>query len=148
MKKEVSAGVVVYRRDVVTQEPLFLVLHYISGHWDFAKGKLENQETKQEAALRELQEETGIDKVKLHDGFEQTLSYIFRDRKGEMVEKEVTFFLGETNIEKIELSREHLYYKWLSFKDASKQLTYGNARQIMAQANRILLEGSVAHDFA
>ena len=46
MKKEVSAGVIVYRRDMLTHEPLFLILHYISGHWDFAKGKLENQEFK------------------------------------------------------------------------------------------------------
>lgn len=138
MKREVSAGVIVYRRDQMTKEPLFLVLHYISGHWDFAKGKLENQETKRQAALRELQEETAIGTVRLHDGFEQSLSYIFRDRKGEMVEKEVTFFLGETDAEKVELSREHLYYKWLPFKEASKQLTYGNARQIMSQANRVL----------
>ena len=138
MKREISAGVIVYRRDAKTHEPLFLVMHYISGHWDFAKGKLEGQETKIQAAVRELHEETGIDAVSLKNGFEQSLSYIFRDRKGDMVEKEVTFFLGETEAEKVILSREHLYSKWLPYKDASKQLTYGNARQILAQANRVL----------
>lgn len=138
MKREISAGVIVYRRDATTHEILFLVMHYISGHWDFAKGKLEGEETRKDAALRELQEETGIEHVQLQPGFEQSLSYIFRDRKGDMVEKEVTFFLGETNTEKVVLSREHLYSKWLPYKDASKQLTYANARQILAQANRIL----------
>ncbi len=138
MKREISAGVIVYRRDAKTHEPLFLVMHYISGHWDFAKGKLEGIETKIQAAIRELEEETGIEQVALQNGFEQSLTYIFRDRKGEMVEKEVTFFLGETGTEKVVLSREHLYAKWLPYKDASKQLTYGNARQILAQAQRIL----------
>jgi bis(5'-nucleosidyl)-tetraphosphatase len=138
MKREISAGVIVYRRDAATHEPLFLVLHYISGHWDFAKGKLEGEETKIDAAIRELEEETGITTIELQPGFEQSLSYIFRDRKGEMVEKEVTFFLGETGAENVTLSREHLYAKWLGYKDASKQLTYANARQILAQANRIL----------
>lgn len=141
MKREISAGVIVYRRDAATHEPLFLVMHYISGHWDFAKGKLEGQETKLEAAIRELQEETGIADVQLRNGFEQSLTYIFRDRKGEMIEKEVTFFLGETKTEQVVLSREHLYSKWLPYKDASKQLTYGNARQILAQANRVLEDG-------
>ena len=138
MKREVSAGVVVYRRDAATQEPLYLVLHYISGHWDFAKGKLEGSETKKQAAVRELQEETSL-VANLNNDFEQSLSYIFRNRQGELVDKEVTFFLGQAVSENVTLSREHVYYKWLPFKEAVKQLTYDNARQILTRAHQLLV---------
>jgi bis(5'-nucleosidyl)-tetraphosphatase len=137
MKQEVSAGVIVYRRDATTKEPLYLVLHYISGHWDFAKGKLEGVETKRQAAIRELMEETGLT-AQLQDDFEQSLSYYFKNRKGEMVDKEVTFFVGEANSDKVTLSREHVYHKWLPFHEAIKQLTYDNARLILTRANQIL----------
>lgn len=138
MKQEISAGVVVYRRETAGSEPLYLVLHYISGHWDFAKGKLEGNETKKEAAIRELQEETGLE-AELHPDFEKSLSYYFKNRKGELVDKEVTFFLGKANKEYVALSREHVYYKWLPYHEAIRQLTYDNARQVLVQANEALL---------
>jgi len=142
MKHEVSAGVIVYRYGEATPdrpgekqgELLYLVLHYISGHWDFAKGKLEAGETKHQAALRELQEETGLT-AKLDDSFEQSLSYYFRNKQGELVDKEVTFFLGKTDAIDVTLSREHVYYQWLPFQDAVKQLTYENARQVLRRAH-------------
>lgn len=139
MKQEISAGVIVYRRDATMQEPLYLVLHYISGHWDFAKGKLEGDETKKQAAIRELMEETGL-AAQLQDDFEHSLSYYFKNRKGEMVDKEVTFFLGEANSDKVTLSREHVYHKWLPYHEAVKQLTYDNARQILNCAHKVLAQ--------
>lgn len=137
MKREISAGVIVYRRDQVTHEPLYLVLHYISGHWDFAKGKLEEGESKKDAALRELHEETGLT-AELVEGFEQSLSYYFKNRKGELVDKEVTFFLGVANQEKVTLSREHVYSRWLLYHEAVGQLTYDNARQVLSSAHKLL----------
>ncbi len=144
MKKEVSAGVLVYRWDATTQsassaqrEPVYLVLHYISGHWDFAKGKLEGQETKREAALRELREETGLS-AELDKEFESSLSYYFRNRRGELVDKEVTFFLGQGSSPEVSLSREHIYYRWLPFTEALQQLTYENAKQVLRQAHQII----------
>lgn len=37
------------------------------GHWDLPKGKIEKGETIKEAAVREVQEETGIQQIKLKD---------------------------------------------------------------------------------
>ena len=37
------------------------------GFWDLPKGKLEEGETIQTCALREVQEETGIHKLQLHE---------------------------------------------------------------------------------
>ena len=57
MAKEKSCGAVVFRKD---DEVKYLLLHYTPGHWDFPKGKQEIGETEEQAASREIEEETGI----------------------------------------------------------------------------------------
>ncbi len=57
MKKERSAGIVLFLEK--SEEILFLLLHYPTGHWDFVKGKIESGETEIETAVREAKEETG-----------------------------------------------------------------------------------------
>ena len=98
IKKETSAGVLVYRNDPKTDERLYLLLHYVSGHWDFAKGKLEKGESFKQAALRELQEETGLTSVVLHEHFNEKLDYAFthvdRDQRIK-IEKQVAFLSVE-----------------------------------------------------
>ena len=55
---EYSVGSVIYRRE--NGKILFLLLHYVSGHWDFVKGHKEKDETDLETLKRETFEETGI----------------------------------------------------------------------------------------
>ena len=45
---------------VVLRGPHVLMVRYKSGAWAFPKGHLESGETPQQAALREVQEETGV----------------------------------------------------------------------------------------
>ena len=55
--QQYSGGLITYRdKDGITE---FLLLHYVGGHWDFPKGKLEIGEDAVAAAHRELEEETG-----------------------------------------------------------------------------------------
>ena len=79
-----------------------------SGHWDFPKGHVEKGEDEIQTALRELKEETGIDKVKIIDDFHNLISY-----SKETILKEVVFFLGITNQEKVSISSEHQNFIWL-----------------------------------
>ena len=72
MEQVYSAGIITYTTDNDHIE--YLLLHYRDGHWDFPKGKLEPRETKQEAAHRELYEETGLT-AELDNDFEETFSY-------------------------------------------------------------------------
>ncbi|MDP3780034.1 MAG: NUDIX domain-containing protein, partial [Nitrosopumilaceae archaeon] len=58
MIKEQSAGTVLFIEE--DKEKLFLLLHYPTGHWDFVKGKIENNESPEQAVIRETKEETGI----------------------------------------------------------------------------------------
>ncbi|MEM4296479.1 MAG: NUDIX domain-containing protein [Candidatus Anstonellales archaeon] len=90
MRKEKSAGFVVYNPN----NKKFLILHYEEGHWDFPKGHIEKDESPEQAALRELEEETGIKKVNVIDGFKQKIKYYFKARymDNETIYKEVLFF--------------------------------------------------------
>ena len=123
MKKEFSAGVIVYYEELVNDRiaRMYLLLYYRHGYWDLPKGKLEKDETNLQAAIRELKEETGLEAMLL-PGFEQSLSYMFKDPSGELVHKTVTFFVGIVNTKDVTLSHEHLSYKWLSVSDALQEL--------------------------
>jgi 8-oxo-dGTP pyrophosphatase MutT (NUDIX family) len=137
MPRQISAGVILFRR---APEPQFLLLHYESGHWDFPKGHIEPGEEAQEAARRELKEETGISEVRLLNGYKQTLRYFFR-QQGVGIFKLVIFFLGETTQSHVTLSHEHIAYDWLPFEAAMARLTFKNSRDLLAKA-RQYVQGS------
>ena len=136
MKHESSAGVVVYYRNTDKNAIEYLLLHYPGGHWGFPKGKIEKSENLQEAALREVKEETGLDDVHIVGNFSQSITYYFRERDGTTVDKEVTFFVGETKTKDVKLSEEHHDYVWLPIGQALEKLTYNNSRQLLRMANQ------------
>ena len=135
MVREISAGAVIFR--MVNNEPIYLLLHYGSGHWDFVKGHIEKGETEIQTVVRETKEETGIDDLKFVEGFRERIKYFFRRGK-EIVYKEVVFYLAETKKEKVTLSYEHIGYIWLPFKEAINQLTFENARSVLRKAHKYL----------
>src|SRR5437762_10623781 len=108
MKHLFSAGIIVYRIENEQIEYLLLkyaTKHYAEQHWDFAKGKIEKEETKEEAALRELQEETGLS-AQIEPHFEEEILYIFRDYDGQLAQKTVYFFVGLATNNAVVLSDE------------------------------------------
>jgi bis(5'-nucleosidyl)-tetraphosphatase len=136
MKHLISAGVIVYR--TIHQKIEYLLLQYNAKHWDFAKGKMEDGETYQETALRELYEEAGIN-AQLDEHFAPVhFSYIFHDYDGALAQKTVYFFIGHTTDKKITLSHEHIDYAWLSYEKAMELLTYDNAKEVLKKAHHYL----------
>ena len=135
MREQKSAGIVLFRNDSDKNE--FLLLNYPQGHWDFVKGKIEQNETLHETALRETKEETGITNIEFVDGFEESVEYDFRFKK-EDIHKKVIFFLAKTNEKNIKLSHEHNDYLWLEYNDALKKTTFENAKNVLTKANEFL----------
>ncbi|MBD3156509.1 NUDIX domain-containing protein [Candidatus Peregrinibacteria bacterium] len=136
MMHEKSCGLVVYHKNL-HGEIVFLLLHYPEGHWEFPKGHVESDENEKQTALREVQEETGIQKVHFVDGFKETIEYRFT-RKATVINKVVTFFLARVDAMNISLSHEHKAYKWLPFDEAIKTVTFENARNILKKAKQFL----------
>jgi len=88
MANEVSAGGVVYRQQPELQ---FLMILDGYGRWTFPKGGVEAGETLEQAAVREIEEETGIKGVVAGE-LGQTRYIYHHPRKGR-VHKTVTFYL-------------------------------------------------------
>jgi len=136
-----SAGFVVFRVHKGRRE--YLLLQHTHGyHWDFPKGKIEPGESKEEAAIRELQEETGIDIRKsgsVYPDFELVTEYVFPKNDGSIIHKTVYFFLASTTDMYPVVSHEHTDFGWFEYPEALAKITYDTARTILKQAHEFLL---------
>ncbi len=146
MPREKSAGAIIFR--IANGEPHYLLLHYPSGHWEFAKGHIEEGENPEQAAKREIEEETGIKNITLVPNFKEYSKYFFKknyDLVGEAkktapwVFKLVVFYLAETKTENVVISKEHKGFTWLPYEQAIKKLTFKNARELLKKSNEYLI---------
>jgi 8-oxo-dGTP pyrophosphatase MutT (NUDIX family) len=129
--EERSAGALVFRS--TESGPLYLLLKYPAGHWDFPKGNIEKGETPLDTMHREVREETGLTSVKPLEGFEHIIEYYY-NRDGKRIHKQVVFFLAESKEENVTLSFEHQDFTWLNFEDAMKLVSYSNSRKLLRAA--------------
>ena len=138
MRKEISAGIIIFRR---TQEgPKFLLLYHGHNYWNFAKGKIEKEEKSLEAALREVREETGLasQDLRLIRDFKAYEKFYFK-RQGQQVFKIVIFYLAETRTPEIKISSEHEGYGWFLIRDAKNILgRYKDSQRVFKQAYEFL----------
>ncbi len=136
--------------------PLFLLLHYPTGHWEFPKGHIEGKETEEETLAREVVEETGITDLKILPGFKQYIKYFFRQYRDSVSEtdrkkgktpwvfKLVVFFIAETNTKEIKISSEHTGFLWLPIDEAVKKTTFKNSKLLLQKANEFIFK-NIAH---
>ena len=121
MIKEVSAGVVVFKDDLV------LIIKHKNGHIDFPKGHVEGNETLEEAAIREVFEETGI-KCKIDSDDKYMITYSPK----EGVIKDVYYFIGSYESGELKPQLEEVKYtKFVSIDEALNSITYDNSREVL-----------------
>ncbi len=144
-KLETSAGGVVYR--VQNGETLFLLIRDSYRNWGFPKGHLEGNELPDAAAMREVQEETGLDAIEL-DGEIETIDWFFRFR-GRLVHKVCHFYLmrSRTTHTKPQRAEGITACRWATFDEASRLVSYANARDVLSRANAMVC-GDVPSDSA
>ena len=138
-REEVSAGGVVYR--VVEGRPLFLLIRDSYANWGFPKGHLEQGEAPETAAVREVEEETGLEEVESR-GVIETIDWYFRFR-GRLIHKVCHFYLMEsgsdsTSPQKAEGITE---CQWVPYEEGAKMISYANARQVLARAYEMVAQG-------
>jgi bis(5'-nucleosidyl)-tetraphosphatase len=140
-RKDRSAGVIIFHRSEEGCRFLLLLSRLTKRPlWEFPKGGVDAGETLAEAAMRELQEETGLapDSVRLIPGFEHSEEYRFTSGKGEghtLVRKEVTYFLAESLSTDVQLSaHEASQFAWLTLDEALRKLKYKARREMLRRA--------------
>ena len=138
-REERSAGVVVYHTDATAPNAgrSYLLLDY-GRHWDYPKGHVEAGENDVAAALRELEEETGITDARLVPGFRHEIEYFFRDRRKGLIHKAVVFFLAAAKTRDVRLSHEHSGFEFLPYEAALARVTFKNAKQTLEAAEAYL----------
>jgi len=135
MKFELCSGAVLYTW-------IGSVLHYVlvrekSGNCGLPKGHIEMGETKKEAALREIYEETGI-RARLSGDFSATISY--RLHNGNM--KKVTYYIASfENQTPRSDPRECPEVYLLPYEEALKKLSYSSVKNVLCRANNYLCGG-------
>jgi bis(5'-nucleosidyl)-tetraphosphatase len=147
MIEEKSAGAVVFHTEPAKGTWRFLVLHYPAGHWDFPKGAVEKGETEEQAAKREIKEETGLEIKEFVPGYRREIEYHYRRADG-LSHKRVIFFLAESPTTEVKISFEHSGYEWLSLEQALKRLTFENARSVLKDANSMLVNHAASRKLA
>jgi len=143
MAQEKSAGAIIFR--LVNGVPHYLLLRYPSGHWEFAKGHIEEGENIKQTVIREIEEETGIKNLKIIPGFREYSKYFFKKtynltdeekKKASWIFKLVVFLLVETKTENIKISKEHKGFIWLPFNEAFKKTTFKNSKILLKKAHQ------------
>ncbi len=126
-----AGGIVI---DNSTGTPLVLLVHRPGyDDWSFPKGKLDPGETIEQAALREVNEETGLECRIIREL--ATLRYRYRTRnKGRFRPKAVHYFLmqrvsGDIHVPGEEVDRA----EWFAFSEAAGNLSYEQDRNLLAE---------------
>ncbi len=132
MRKEKSCGAVVYKTE---QSIRYYLIEYMKkGHVSIPKGHVENNETEEETALREIKEETNLD-VKLNTSFRHSICY----SPEEGVMKDVIFFLATPISQRlINQECEVSALDWLPFEKALAALTFESDKETLSLAEEFI----------
>jgi 8-oxo-dGTP pyrophosphatase MutT (NUDIX family) len=133
-RRELSAGGVVYRRSGESAE---VALIRTGKRWGLPKGHVEAGEGIQQAACREVLEETGLEGDVVGELGEISYHYAYKKAGGELVRvfKRVHFFLlhwtkGEIRGHDYEVDEA----RWFGLEEALEKLTYPTEQKMVRQA--------------
>ena len=102
-----------------------------NGNWGFPKGHVEDGETEEETAIREVKEEVNVD-VEIEKGPRYQLDYII---KGKESHKTVVYFIAKYKSGKIKIQFEEVVdAKWVSIRKAKELISFENIRDILDRA--------------
>lgn len=133
-RTEVSAGGVVYRRRGERVELLLAARRTRRGElaWGLAKGGIEPDETPEQAAVREVREETGIE-AEIEASLDETRYFYVWE--GVRIRKTVHFFLmraigGDVSDHDDEMED----VRWFSLQRALRRASYRGEREVLGRA--------------
>ena len=135
MKYEKSCGAVVFTR--INNEITYLLIQNLGGTYGFPKRHVEQGETEEQTALREIFEEVGL-RVELYPDFRREDEYFIHEKASTL--KKVVYFLGEYSNQEFTYQKEELAgARLFSYKSALEVLPFESTKRILIEANDFLL---------
>ncbi len=137
MRRIKAAGGVLFRFNDSLAEILLIKRN---GFWDLPKGKVENGESIEEAAIREVEEETGVENISIRSYLCETYhEYI---QKGDSYGKTTYWYLIDANGFKgttmPQLEEGITDTEWVHLKKAFTIAHYDNLKEVIGKANKDL----------
>ncbi|MFA7308553.1 MAG: transcription antitermination factor NusB [Patescibacteria group bacterium] len=132
-----AAGGIVYR-ETTDGKVFFLAIRNMYHKWTFPKGKVEEGETWQEAALREIKEETGIETGEIIGEIGE-IQFIDKSEK-EPINKNIHFYLVKTEQEEVAFDEaSHVTeIKWMREDEVRESMDYPNLVDLFNKALSML----------
>jgi 8-oxo-dGTP pyrophosphatase MutT (NUDIX family) len=118
--------------------PKYLLILDGHGNWGFPKGHTETGESAEQAARREIQEETGLTELTLHAAL-PALEWTFRSGRT-LVRKRCNYFLFECAVGETRPQRDEGITRctWFSCRDTMQHLTFANTSKLLEKAAAIV----------
>ena len=101
--------------------------------WDLPKGKIDKGETKEAAAIREVQEETGLNVIQL-GAFLLETNHTYKNRKGKRVIKRTYWYKMKTKERAVkpQIEEDIELCEWMMPSDfLAKQPLYGTIKEVV-----------------
>lgn len=135
---ESSCGAVVFKSKN-SKNKFLLIKNKRSAHWGFPKGHIELGETREETAVREVKEETGLD-ISIFPNFVQSSDYMIKGK----IEKNVSIFLAQSSNSNYVMQEEEIdACGWFSYEKAFYVLFYQNDKQILKKARQYIIDNNI-----
>lgn len=129
-----SFGIIPFRK-LEGKWQVLLIQHLNGGHWGFPKGKAEKAESAQDAAARELAEETGL-QVRQYLSKVPFIEYYYLSGQKKMVSYFPALVIGMLKCQPDEV----LTAKWFDVDEAVEQLSFPESQRVLKQAKKSLNE--------
>lgn len=113
----------------------FLLLRNKRGFWGFPQGHKERGENEIQTLQREVQEETGITDLDIHQ-YIGKIQYKYFRADGIRSEKEVKFYFATTPVREVVISNEHEGFKWTTYQEALSMLDHRQLKSIILKGRR------------
>ncbi len=108
-----------------------------AGSWETVYGKIDSGERPEQAAVRELREETGLEPTALYN---VTVSSFFL-HTSQTIQMAIVFAVFVEGELDVALSEEHQRFEWLSLDEACERFTWPRSTQALRDARHLLARG-------